>query len=210
MRNTQGGRAAGPRCALHRQTWFPKPSERGSLLLGHEFLRPEEASGRKTCMCLNKTCIGIGYSASYIPVPRLKAVRDNILKALCQGLHSSSEQWKITRDRLHNPELRLVLAPWHFWPEHRTLNDTTGCYDLIPFTKETVFKDNERMSWTGFPPPNYSPKRFIEDELPPTRVHPRGKWIDKLRCDLPPWVEQYAKVERAEAKRKVAAEQEKI
>ena len=114
MRNGQAGRAAGPRCAFHQQTWFPKPPERGNLLLGQEFLRPEDSrtSGRKTCMCLNKTCMGIGYSALYFPVPRLKVVRDNVLKALCQGLHSTSDQWKITRDGLLNLESCLVLAPW--------------------------------------------------------------------------------------------------
>jgi hypothetical protein len=82
IRNGQGGRSAGPPCSVHRQSWFPRKGECGSLLLGHEFLRPEDPSGRKTCACVNKTCTSIGYSRSYVSIPWSKQIQENFSKQL--------------------------------------------------------------------------------------------------------------------------------
>ena len=208
LRNGQSGHSAGPRCTVHRQDWFPTPGNCGSLLLGQEYLRPKEKSKRKTCLCLNKTCLGIGYSPSYVSVLRSKHIRETVVfKALCQGMDILGDSYQYIKEKLFNNKDSVVLAPWHFWPIHRTKNETTGGYVLIPYDKDTVFYDNEKKSWTGFPPPNYSPKQFVEEELPPSRTHPRGRWIDKLKCDLPDWTIQYKKAEQAVARK--AAEQEK-
>jgi hypothetical protein len=81
-------------------------------------------------------------------------------------------------------------------PQHRTFDPEKGTYSLVKFDAKSVFKDNEGKSWTGFPPPLYSPGRFVANELPSFRSHPSARWIHRLSSDLPGWFYCYIKVEK--------------
>jgi hypothetical protein len=201
-RNGQAGQNAGPRCAVHRQSWYPSKLQRGNLLLGTEFLRSDVKSLKKSCMCMNKTCHGIGYSPTYINVPRQASIRQNVFQALASGYHASSDEKRILKERLLNDSKKdLFLAPWHFWPEHRE-----GHFSFRrSIKKDFAWRDPEGRMWTDFPPPNYAPQNFINNEFPPSRIHPRGRFVSSLMPDLPSWVQAYVKVEKDLERKAIAA-----
>jgi hypothetical protein len=147
-------------------------------------------------MCSNQNCIGIGYSSSMINVPANAEIRQKIAVALLGAY--TGEKKSITQERLvSNDQYRgLRIAPWHFHPEHRIFDQSTAEWQLKPFTSDQKFKDSDGKVWTGFPPPNYSPNTFIEDEVGSQQMLPKDRWLgDQTGSSIPNWVHEYRRVE---------------
>jgi hypothetical protein len=164
-------------CVLHGKSWWPsKESERGHFLLGPEFL-PYDKS-RLSCCCEDKTCYGIGYSPfGLIRVPANRRFRKEILFAMKDALPDSvkTELKKIKHKSLY-------LAPWHFYPEHRTCNKITKKITLV-----------NRGNHFFYPPPNYPVNKFL-DEMKEMKGTPSPR-----KSKLPRWVRVYVAIETGES-----------
>ena len=176
-RNTVRREKGGHKCVVHHQGWFPKPDVnncRGHGLLGLQFLRDEEKGSKKSCCCSNKYCLEIGYSSSNKTVPQGNLpLRKKIANALRNSLSPEAKK------RILDPKQRnLWIAPWHFFPEVRTKDPQTNEWSLKHIGPTDTFKDDENVVWTGFPPPNYCPKRFIDEEISTPYVEGAEKTVD--------------------------------
>jgi hypothetical protein len=91
----------------------------------------------------------------------------------------------------------VLIAPWHFHPEHRELDVLTGEWRLKPVDPTRVFSDSDNKKWIGFPPPNYAPKTFYDLEIEDRRGRPQDRWRREVLGEgFPSWVQDYVKVER--------------
>lgn len=198
-----------PKCVLHNQTWYPKPTKsnnepKGHFLLGHVFLRPQKKPGDTKlppccwhCSCGDDYCKGIGYTpyARSIPVRQIEGV----LEALRITDHETCEKMR------QNPK-NFSVAPWHFHPNSREL-DANGRWKLKPLESTLVFTHSsgelvdadwdqnqeicrgERV-WRSFPPPTYNIRNFVGLEVLPR--------VERLLGDtnhLPLWAIEMAKAD---------------
>ena len=68
------------------------------------------------------------------------------------------------------------LCPWHFHLEHRRFDKKTGYFEVL-FSENTIYKDAVGKIWKDFPPPNYAPKKCVDDEIPSRKLLPEDRWI---------------------------------
>ena len=69
------------------------------------------------------------------------------------------------------------LCPWHFHPDHRRFDKKTGYFEVL-FSEKAIYKDPNGKIWKDFPPPNYAPKQFVDDEIPSRKLlAPEDCWI---------------------------------
>jgi len=196
-RNNTG---SGARCCVHGRNWFPKKESRlnrGYLCLGPQFLRPHSGSknvSMKFCCCDNTWCNAVGYSRHCVPIAKSPDLRLKVAHAIATT--------KETRDKILNPTNRVFVAPWHFLPEHRRVDDD-GHWKVVEVPSGKVFKDYAGKEWLGLPPPVHSPKYFAEQEAQPMskrRMLAQDRWRAPA-SRFPRWVGQYLKVEGMKTER---------
>jgi hypothetical protein len=110
-----------------------------------------------------------------VKIPRDKVKRRMIVHALLKGLPKANLAREKAESEIMNDDLTVFIAPWHFHPDHRELDVSTGEWRLKPVDPTNVFSDNENKKWTGFPPPNYAPKTFFELEIEDRRGRPQDR-----------------------------------
>jgi hypothetical protein len=95
---------------------------------------------------------------------------------------------------------KMGLAPWHFHPEHREMRPD-GTWKIPAFHSRSRFEDPDTTSnWTGFPPPTYSPEKFLsEPQFQEYRA--RHQSSSSTTASLPLWVHSY--IEKEEGPRTV-------
>jgi len=200
-RNCQRGHNSGPRCCVHCQNWFPtnqgKTNTRGHYLLGPQYLRPpEETAGRNACICADKNCLGIGYSPYMVSVTSDPSQHGQVVQAICGSLHSTDPCRKAIVEKLNRPPRDVRIAPWHFHPNHRQFDADSGTWRLKPYSSTQVFVDKENKKWHGMSPPNYSPSKFLSDEVGSNRILPKDRLIVAVTgSNMPSWIREYRKLE---------------
>jgi hypothetical protein len=184
----------GPKCVFHAQNWFPKKESkfhRGHLCLGPQYFRPLVGT-RKVCCCENEYCIGIGYSAGgLVKIPINVETRKKVAQAL--GIGTRRALWagsKLAEQLLTGGTAApgssssiasasgdaeapaaaagrdLYLAPWHFSVQYRVYDEEIGTWRMKnPCKFKDVNIDRHGEIWTGMPPCDYDPKRFVDEEM---------------------------------------------
>ena len=73
---------------------------------------------------------------------------------------------------------KLYLAPWHFQPDARMQHAAPGEWTVVKFGKGTHFRDAESKAWIGFPPPNYNPQDFKDQEVASQWKTPQARAVE--------------------------------
>jgi hypothetical protein len=132
-----------------------------------------------------------------VKIPHDEEKRSMIVHALLKGLPKNDLAREKAESEIMSDDSTVWIAPWHFHPEHREFDMSTGEWRLKPVDPTKVFSDSDNKKWRGFPPPNYAPKKFLELEIEDRRGRPQDRWkIDLTGEDFPSWVQDYAKVDR--------------
>ena len=99
-------------CAAHCRTWYPLPKERGSQMLGPDYIR--WGSGKlRTCDCSQGGCFKGGYFPKH---PAIYISKEGHQVACGHtNLLSHTKQAALKADKGEE----LYFFPWHFYPEHR-------------------------------------------------------------------------------------------
>ncbi len=113
----------GGHCPYHERSWYPLANQKGSRMLGPEFLRYDEHPGN--CDCKHLACREAGYFPLQDPLYIPAAGRDVMLQPA--GLLSESAKKRLQKNK---EAAKLHLNPWHFFPEHREKQDD-GTWRLI-------------------------------------------------------------------------------
>ena len=121
-------------------------------------------------------------------MPPLEDLRGQILKSI--GLDVEDPAKKTIIKQIH---AKAYIAPWHFHPQHRTMQ-YDGTWKVVKFQKKDTFVDpldeGGTVPWVGFPPPTYDPKTFLEKEI--SASHGLGQILPaSLPEGLPDWIEAY-------------------
>ncbi|EJK68248.1 hypothetical protein THAOC_10592 [Thalassiosira oceanica] len=182
------------RCILCRQGWYPRlhgddgerlEQCRGHKLYGPEFGRVYRGKVGKTCCCESEVCEGIGYShQGMIRLPSEESQCVEFLRLL--GIQSSRRRCEMAKDHRNHR-----VAHWHFHPEHKVLDQTTGMYTI---KRLTTYKDGDNrvhQSLGNNAPPNYKVERYV-DEITLSDGYRRGGYDDKP----PSWLRHLARLQQ--------------
>lgn len=174
-------------CVDCGQFWYPKEKNkdgvqlkkgrRGHGLYGRQFMRlyGSAKSPPPACCCSLAICEKIGYShEGMMCLPSDPSQCEEALKAL--NVPSDRRGYIVA-----NPG-KYRVAPWHFDPRHRRRSSFNNNW---VFRQLGTYMDADGKKF-GFPPPNYSPLRFIENEIAVS---------DVLDDNLPDWVRKMASKE---------------
>ena len=169
------------RCCLHNRIWFPHNG--GKRVRGRYFLGPSYAnaptSSREYCRCSSEDCEGIGYSPHLIPVTRHYQKQTPQNQAFLEQLLPN-----------HSSAVRILLAPWHFHPQHRVFSAKDQTWQIPPLSLKitSTFQDPNNNGngdpWIGMPPPTYNPKDFLQEPETQLLLNPNP-------VRLPSWVYVY-------------------
>jgi hypothetical protein len=180
----------GDRCPAHQRSWYPLRGERGSDLLGPEFMR---FNGKfRLCDCSQDACRSAGYFPNQDPIAVSVEGREVVMKT--PGLFNNAQK-AILDERTAKT---IYLHPWHFFPEHRLLSN--GKWKLrwkknLP----NVYRDPTGKDSYPFPPPRNTIRRFLEDEYFSSYVHPQDRWMDSDSNNLPRWLQRMIDLDKAAA-----------
>ena len=111
-------------------------------------------------------------SVAFSPRPqtvRQETIRKDIMHALFGGNCKNPEWARV-------PAGDAKLCPWHLHLEHRRFDKKTGYFEVL-FSENTIYKDAVGKIWKDFPPPNYAPKKCVDDEIPSRKLLPEDRWI---------------------------------
>ena len=168
-------------CAVCRRLWYPGAQTEsaaagasapdtapGDLLLGPEFMRVDTGTpkNKMLCGCPSLKCRRMGFIevVGYVALPVDPTIRTSWLLAM--GWHHDRPE----------PGKRILLAAWHWRPEHRQRLDS-GKWALRILS--APFIDDEGKNWGLMPPPLNAPGAFI-DEFKSSREHPTKRWATQL------------------------------
>ena len=136
---------------------------RGHGLYGQRFMRlfGDKKNPPATCCCSSALCEKIGYShEGMFSIPKDEAECRQFLTKL--GLDAQS------RNRILQKPRGIFVAPWHFHPRHREMDEVTG---RLKIKQLPEYKDDEGKV-TSYAPPNYNVQEFIDFEI--QSVYARG------------------------------------
>ena len=132
---------------------------RGHGLFGPQFMRQYNGSTSppSACCCSLPICEEIGYSHDgMMCLPTDASDCEEALKVL-----------NVPADRraiILSDSRNFRVAPWHYDSRHRRRSQFDNKWMFISVSARHVYRDADGKKFR-FPPPNYSPKRFIENEI---------------------------------------------
>ena len=132
---------------------------RGHGLFGPQFMRQYNGSTSppSACCCSLPVCEEIGYSHDgMMCLPTDVSECEEALKVL-----------NVPADRravILSGSRKFRVAPWHYDPRHRRRSQFDNKWMFPAVGARHVYRDADGKKFS-FPPPNYSPKKFIENEI---------------------------------------------
>ena len=105
---------------------------------------------------------------------------------------------------------KLYLYPWHFFKEHRALED--GQWKFVLGDKDTKYYDMEGQHPYDFPPPKNVPENFVNEEYFVTyATKPRDRWVEENReSKMPRWMLNMLAIDDGASSEQTSNEKETI
>jgi len=179
-------------CCVHSKVFYPLLNDKGSALMGLQYLRPPDDINHRGCDCDYKLCKQMGYFPSKqgaIKVP--VSARDVVLRS--PNLFSPTKKLNL---QYNNKQ--IFLYPWHFYKEDLKCSDE-GTYDgkwSLDYDKkeDKKYYDGDKFSYES-PPPRQSPRNFINEEFS-SFVRPQDKsWRERDSDGMPEWMWEMLRID---------------